>query len=275
MEMNNASKPPTGYSVLSMRGGQLLSHTVDNPFIYSVIGTPREEGGYSTEWWVTGPQGPDSRTDPVGDRPILLLQLSVRIGCTKSAFEATVQQIWRESVEALAYVSAISGGIVDSLMWKRLSDGLQKDITIKHLMGHDYLDHFSKSNKTVRAAMMYQLLRDMGVSTIQQSLASFERFSFSGYELLEKESTVTAVTINQRLTHAKKLGLLPSGPAKSGRKPHVASQSKVFLEKNPERDIQGLAVKSQSTPSPYLEEFASNQNQETGKEGANHEHKEK
>lgn len=236
-----------------------MFHKIDNPFIYSVVGTPRLEGGYLLEWWVTGPKGPDSRLDPVSDRPALLLVMNLAIQSSKDEFEEKVQQIWAESVEELAFASAMSGGIVDSFMWRRLPEKTQHDIIVQHLLGHDYLDHFSKSNKTVRAAMMYLLLHDMGVTKIQKELASFEQYSLMGFELRVSESTVTTTTINQRLTHAKKLGLLPSGSSRSGRKPLAATHAKEFISQHPSQDFFGELVKSDRT-SPYLESFASTNN---------------
>jgi len=269
MKFNSQNGVPSGYSVLGMRSGQLSLHSVANPFVYSVIGTPREEGGYLAEWWVTGPKGPDSRLDPLKDRPVLLLNMMTAINCTKEDFEIRVEEMWDQGIENFAFASALSGGIVDTLVWKRLSERTQSDLIINHLMGHDYLDHFSKANKTVRAAMMYQLLHDMGVTKIQQALATFERFAIVGLELRMSESPVTTATINQRLTHAKKLGLLPSAPAGSGRKPQVASQSRIQRDSDSTLTNQEfqLKPKTHSTP-PHTDRFASDETRSDEREGA-------
>lgn len=266
--MKTPNRPPKGYSVLGMRAGQLLFHKIDNPFIYSVIGTPRLEGGYSLEWWVTGPKGPDSRLDPVSDRPALILVMNLAIQSSRDEFEEKVQHTWAESIEELAFASAMSGGILDSFMWKRLPEKTQHDIIVHHLLGHDYLDHFSKSNKTVRAAMMYLLLHDMGVTKIQQELARFEQYSLMGFELRVSETTVTPTTINQRLTHAKKLGLLPSGSPRSGRKPLAATHTKDFVSQHQSQEFFGELIKNERV-SPYLESFASIKNLDERK-GAEH-----
>lgn len=269
MNKDSQKSFPGGYTVLGMRSGQLSFHAVANPFIYSVIGTPRAEGGYLAEWWVTGPKGPDSRLDPVEDRPVLLLNMMTAINCTKEEFENRVEEMWDQGVENFALASALSGGIVDTLVWKRLSERTKSDLIIQHLMGHDYLGHFSKANKTVRAATMYQLLHDMGVTKIQQALASFERFTIVGLELRVSESPVTTATINQRLTHAKKLGLLPSAPAGSGRKPQVASQSSIQRGSDSALGNQQFHLKPK-TPSipPQSERFASDKTRSDEREGA-------
>ncbi len=263
MSQNNI---PSGYSVLGIRAGQLSYHSVANPFIYSVIGTPREEGGYLAEWWVTGPKGPDSRLDPLEDRPVLLLNMITAINCSKEAFESRVEEMWELGIENFAFASALSGGIVDTLVWKRLSERTQSDLIIQHLMGHDYLGHFSKANKTLRAAMMYQLLHDMGETRIQQALANFERFEIVGLELRMSNSPVSTATINQRLTHAKKLGLLPSAPAGSGRKPQVASQSRLQRQSDEFPLKQEFQLKPKTPSSqPHPDRFASEQtNSEEG-----------
>lgn len=266
MNLKTPNRPPKGYSVLGMRAGLLLFHKIDNPFIYSVIGTPRSKGGYSLEWWVTGPTGPDSRLDPVSDRPALILTMNLAIQSSKAEFEEKVQNVWAETVEELAFASAMSGGISDTLMWRRLPEKTQHDIIVHHLLGHDYLDHFSKSNKTVRAASMYLFLHDIGVTKIQQELASFERYSLMGLELRVRESSVTPTTINQRLTHAKKLGLLPSGSSKSGRKPLAATNTKELISQGRSQDFVGELVKNKRI-SPYFESFASTKNLE-GSDGA-------
>jgi hypothetical protein len=258
MNKHTQTSFPAGYTVLGMRSGQLSFHAVANPFIYSAIGTPKADGGYLAEWWVTGPKGPDSRIDPVADRPVLLLNMMTAINCTKEEFENRVEEMWDQGVEDFAFASALSGGIVDTLVWKRLSEKTQSDLIIQHLMGHDYLGHFSKANKTVRAAAMYQMLHDMGVTKIQQALASFEQFAIVGLELRVSESPVTTSTINQRLTHAKKLGLLPSSPAGSGRKPQVSTQSKLLNESGPLLDDQDFLITPRSSKTqPQQDRFAS------------------
>jgi hypothetical protein len=100
----------------------------------------------------------------------------------------------------------------------------------------------------------------MGVGKVQQIIADFESSNVAGrYGELQKgeDINVSTETINQRLVHARRLGLLEVlDPLRRGRAPSSSKQVKDFAEK-------------------HKEEFASNQNQETGKEGANHEHKEK
>jgi hypothetical protein len=275
MKLNSQHSVPPGYSVLGMRSGQVSFHAVANPLIYSVIGTPRQEGGFLAEWWVTGPKGPDSRLDPLKDRPVLLLNMITAINCTKEEFESRVQEMWDQGLEDFAFASALSGGIVDTLVWKRLSERTQSDLVINHLMGHDYLGHFSKANKTVRAAMMYQLLHDMGVTKIQQALAKFEGFAIVGLELRMSESPVPTATINQRLTHAKKLGLLSSAAAGSGRRPQVASQSKIQRDSDSALGDQEFQLKpiTPSTP-PHLERFASDTTTSKERDGAEQENEE-
>ena len=252
-----------GGTTLSKSHGQFLIQKVDNPFVVSVVAIPRAGGTFLTEWWVTGPTSPEFGASP----PILLLHSFMGIRCDQEELENQVSLFWAERLQELTFASAIADGVsVDTKRLRELNPHTQEKVVLGHLQGHEYLRQFPGPNKPVRAtltmrtAFMYVLLRSMGVGKVQQIIADFESSNVAGrYGELQKgeDINVSTETINQRLVHARRLGLLEVlDPLRRGRAPSSSKQVKDFAEK-------------------HKEEFASNQNQETGKEGANHEHKEK
>lgn len=223
-------------SVVTFYKGRIIVQRVNAPFVYSVIGIPRTGGGFLSEWWVTGPLGPVPWIENKQDRPALLIHLTAGINCTREDFDYRVQEMFDQSLEDLAFASAMSGGIVDNHQFKRLDNRAKKDVVHHALWAHAELDHFSAGNKVIRTSMQYQLLRDMGVDEIQKTLALLES--------LEGKS-VSAEAINQRIAQGRKLGLLPA--AKSGRTKSVSSEIEETYEQNQEKTRQrgerGIGVK--------------------------------
>jgi hypothetical protein len=227
-------------SILSSGGGRLFYHRIDNPFVISVEALPRPDGTYICEWWVTGPTSPEIGSSP----PILLLHLVMGLRCERDEVESHLETWWETRIQELTFGSAVGEGIiVDSKRLKELSDQTQHEIIHQHLYSHEMLQHFPGPNKpakatlTVRTAFMYALLRSLGVSKVQKAIADFETLNFAGsWEEIQsgEEIRVSPETINQRLTHAKKLGLLQNLTPKKGRTPNAAKQIRGFSEQTEE-----------------------------------------
>ena len=234
-------------SMLSSGSGRMFYHRIDNPFVFSVDALPRPDGTFMCEWWVSGPTSSEFGYSP----PVLLLHLVMGLKCKKEDVEKQLEMYWETRIQEMTFASAIAGGIiVDPKRLKELSEQTQRDIIQQHLSSHDMLQHFPGPNKpvratlTIRTAFMYALLRSLGVSKVQKEIADFESLNFAGsWEEIKsgQDIRVSPETINQRLTHAKKLGLLQNLTPKKGRTPNAAKQVRGFSEETKEfasRDIQ-------------------------------------
>jgi len=223
-------------SMISSGGGRLFYHRIDNPFVFSVELLPRPDQTYICEWWVTGPTDPNFGSSP----PVLLTHLVMGLRCSREEVESKLEMLWDTTVQELTFASATGEGIiVDSKRLKELGEKTQQDIIHQHLYSHEMLQHFPGPNNparatlSVRTAFMYALLRSLGVSKVQKEIADFESLNFAGrWDEVAKgqDIKVSPETINQRLAHAKKLGLLENLTPKKGRTPNAARQVRDFSQ---------------------------------------------
>ena len=217
-------------------GGQecLTYHGVSDPFVFTVVCVRKPSGVYLCEWFVSGTPDPIPGESP----PVLLVNVVMGMKVARNNNESTelpsdLAQIWEERVRELAFYSAISGGIViEPSKIKSYGSKTQKDLTDLHLASHDLLEHFSQPDKrtrgnlTLRTAYMYELLRSMGVTKIPNTISNFETWNFARfYERVQQgaDITVSVSTVNQRISQAKKLGLIESSATTKGRTPSAAT----------------------------------------------------
>ena len=236
MTLNDSPFSKDGETVWLARQGKVLYQKVQNPFAISIVCSPKTDGAFWCDWWITGSPDPSPGHTP----PVLLIQMSMAIlGKDRNELFALINQFWEERIEELAFASAVAGGtIVDSGRLKAQSDFVQKRIISHHLSSHDALDHFSppdkkaRRNLTLRTAFMYELLRSLGVSKVQRTIAEFESLNYEAFYEEAKEGqeiALSAATVNQRLAQARKAGLLTVGDSKKGRTPNASKDLKYYM----------------------------------------------
>lgn len=212
--------------------GEFHLMVADSPFVFLVIATPSQLGGYSSRWWITGK---DWKTE----QPIMIGYLEWGVNSSKEELEGNLVQFWEERIQELAFSSAITGGIKqNSSNLKALSDKSRTWLIRSALMGNDWLKNFNITSSSVieRTGLMYQLLRSMGVWNSQASIADFETYNFAdNWERMkageEVELVIKPTIINQRLVLARRAGIIKPDLQKtsqSGRKTMPAKQQKEF-----------------------------------------------
>lgn len=249
-------------------GGEecLIYHGVSDPFVFTVVCVRKPSGVYLCEWFVSGISDPSPGEAP----PVLLVNVVMgmkvaRTNNERSELPEDLAQIWEERLRELAFYSAISGGIViEPSKIKSYGSKTQKDLTDLHLASHDLLGHFSQPDKrtrgnlTLRTAYMYELLRSMGVTKIPNTISNFETWNFARfYEQIKQgaDITVSVATVNQRIAHAKKLGLIEGSGTTKGRTPSAAtvlrrgltSERDSFLEERTETPIKDVGAMKSGT----------------------------
>ena len=219
-----------GETILTASEGRIIYHKVESPFVFTVVCLPMNKGDFWCDWWITGP------LDPLPGKvaPRLLAQISMGIrGLNREDLLAQINKFWAESLQEIAFSSATAGGAVaDPGRLSAHSGFAKKSIIGHHLSSHDALGHFSLPNRrssgglALRTAFMYELLRSMGVSKVQRTIAEFDSLNFERFYNNLKDGeviTLTATTVNQRLAPARKAGLIAKGQLKKGRTPNAVN----------------------------------------------------
>lgn len=183
----------------------------DEPFSTVVISRQISDRSFQTEWWVTG-MGWKT------ERPTMLALLHLTVSSSLEDLETTLQGLWFERVEELAYSSALAGGFTQGAeALKALDDDIRIRV-LRHLMlGHDHLNHFNLETNSVvyRTGLMFEFLKTLGVTQAQRVIADFETFNFAhNWEAMSRGEEVELVVkpsiVNQRLVLAKKAGIISS-----------------------------------------------------------------
>lgn len=169
---------------------------IDDPFVGTVFCT-KNERGYQTDWWISGRKWEDNT-------PKLVLRLRASVECQRDELQSRLVHMWKESLQELAFGSAIPGGITNpSQDLKELSERERELLFERHLSGHSQMDHFNTlgRSKVERTANMYLLLKSLGSKQPQKAIAQFESIPF--------KTEVKPTAINQRLALARQAGFLP------------------------------------------------------------------
>lgn len=239
--MFNKEKPfqHDGETILTASEGRLIYHKVENPFAFTVVCLPMNKGDFWCDWWITGPLDPLPGHTP----PSLLAQISMGIrSYEREDLLSQINKLWRERFQEIAFSSATAGGVIaDPGRLAAHSGFAKKSIIGLHLASHDSLAHFSLPGRrssgglTLRTAYMYELLRSMGVSKLQKTIAEFDSLNFASfYKQLQdgEDITLTTSTVNQRLAQARKAGLLASVESKKGRTPNAVNDLRYDRQKH-------------------------------------------
>lgn len=228
-----------GEIILTASEGRLIYHKVENPFVFTVVCLPMNKGDFWCDWWITGPLDPSSGHSA----PILLAQISMGIrSFEREDLLFQINNLWQERFQEIAFSSATAGGVIaDPGRLSAHSGFAKKSIIGLHLSSHDSLGHFSLPSRrssgglTLRTAYMYELLRSMGVSKLQKTIAEFDSLNFASfYRKLQdgEDITLTASTVNQRLAQARKAGLLANVESKKGRTPNAVNDLRYDEQKH-------------------------------------------
>lgn len=167
----------------------------DSPFVVSVNCT-KTDNGFLADWWVSGLKWQD-------DTPSLILHLTHGLPGKRSELEEQLWFMWEESTRELCFASARADGMQgDATSLATLREAFRTDLLTFHLRGNERLGNFSKQgdSKAEKTANMYLMLKSFGSKQPQKVIAD--------YESEELDLLVHATAINQRLTQAKKKGLL-------------------------------------------------------------------
>jgi len=165
----------------------------NDPFVVTIFCTKSDEG-YIADWVISGPRRRDAK-------PRFLLRVQTGISAEKSELEDVLWDYWTLNLLELAQGSANQGGF--DLYPNALPKGTSMEIANFHLFAHDRLHHFEEQGITVaiRTADMFLLVKSLGYIQAQKLIID--------YEAIKALTPVPASTTTNRLTTARKLGLIP------------------------------------------------------------------
>jgi hypothetical protein len=172
----------------------LVFSFADRPFVVSIVCSTREEG-FLTDWVISGARAQD-------DKPRFLLRIQTGLAESKDDLETVFLEYWNLFIKELSFSSANQGGLnltPNSIPKKSV------ELHAKwHLFAHDRLGHFGSSDITIasRTADMFLLMKSLGFVQAQKLVIEFES--------QKADVKVPASTTTNRLTTARKQGLIPS-----------------------------------------------------------------